>query len=169
MTWRQWIFIILTFVLGAVSGLLAGLLLRGKGTNQTDGEMATQVKYIYETDTLTVEKPEPYEVRIIDTMYVPVRDTIMKYDTTYTPLPREQKVYQDTSYRAVVSGYMPALDSMTVYNRTQTIMQTNFATSRKRWSVGVGPSLGVGWVSTFGGNSGLGLYGGLSFSITYNF
>lgn len=168
MTWKQWAVVMATFLLGAVSGLLASLLCRDKGINQTSGEMGTQVKYIYKTDTLTVERPKPYEVRIVDTMYVPVRDTIVKYNTTYTPLPREQKVYADSTYRAVISGFDPSLDSMTVY-RSRTIMQTNFAASRKRWSVGVGPSLGVGWASTFGGDSGIGLYGGLSFSLTYNF
>jgi hypothetical protein len=168
MTWKQWAIVVATFLLGAILGFLASLLCRDKGINQTSGEITTRVKYIYKTDTISIEKPKPYEVRIIDTMYVPVRDTIVKYDTTYTPLPREQKVYADSTYRAVISGFDPSLDSMTVY-RSQTIMQTNFATSRKRLSVGVGPSLGVGWVSTFGGNSGLGLYGGLSFSLTYNF
>ena len=168
MTWKQWAIVVATFLLGAILGFLASLLRRDKGINQTSGEMTTQVKYIYKTDTIAIEKPEPYEVRIIDTMYVPVRDTIVMHDTTYTPLPREQKVYQDTSYRAVISGFDPSLDSMTVY-RTQTIVQSNFVASRKRWSVGVGPSIGCGWVSTFGGDSGLGIYGGLSFSITYDF
>ena len=169
MTWRQWLLIIATFVLGAILGFLASFLRRDKGINQTSGEMTTQVKYIHKTDTIVIEKPKPYEVRIIDTMYVPVRDTIVKYDTTYTPLPREQKVYADSTYRAVVSGYMPSLDSIEVYNRTQTIVRTISVPSRKRWSVGVGPSVGLGWVSPVGKDAGIGLYGGISVSLNYRF
>lgn len=33
-------------------------------------------------------------------------------------LPREAKVYQDSTYRAVVSGYRPSLDTISIYQRT---------------------------------------------------
>ena len=48
--------------------------------------------------------PIEIEKRILvrDTIAIAVTDTLLKIDTLY--LPREQKVYADSSYRAVVSG-----------------------------------------------------------------
>ena len=51
-------------------------------------------------------------------VYVPVTDTIVRNDTTYIALQFEKKEYKDTNYRAVVSGYEPALDYIETYNHT---------------------------------------------------
>jgi hypothetical protein len=133
-------------------------------TGHGDGERPPEAKIETRTHTVTVEKPRPYEVRVTDTIRVAVRDTVRVHDTLFVSLPRERKVYQDSSYRAVVSGYMPSLDSMTV-----TVTKTSFVPSRKRWSVGIGPSVGLGWVSPIGGNAGMGTYFGVGVSFSYNF
>lgn len=150
-------------------GFLAGFLLRGRMTGHGDEERPPEAKIETRTDTVTVEKPRPYEVRVTDTIRVAVRDTVRVHDTLFVSLPRERKVYQDSSYRAVVSGYMSSLDSMTVYRRTVTVTKINFVASRKRWSVGIGPSVGLGWVSPIGGNAGMGTYFGVGVSFSYNF
>lgn len=79
-------------------------------------------------------------------------DTIYIRDTT---LHRKQVVYADSSYRAVVSGYVdPRLDSMTVYPRTvyQTITNDIYhpvavKSKPKRWGLGLQAGYGYpgGW------------------------
>ena len=67
----------------------------------------TEVEEVIVRDTIIVLKPTEIERRIVDTLYVAVRDTIVRNDTTYVTLPREEKEYADTTYRAVVSGNSP--------------------------------------------------------------
>ena len=59
-------------------------------------------------------------------------------------LPREYLVYKDTSYRAVVSGVQPRLDSIEVYSKTitETITKTIQVPDKKRWGFGVNVSAG---------------------------
>lgn len=150
-------------------GFLAGFLLRGRMTGHGNGERPPEAKIETRTDTVTVEKPRLYEVRVADTIRVAVTDTVRLRDTLFVALPREQKVYRDSSYRAVVSGYMPSLDSMTVYQRTVTVTKAILVPSQKRWTVGIGPSVGLGWVSPIGGDAGMGTYFGVGVSFSYNF
>lgn len=116
-------------------------------------------------DTITQIKPVFVERRILetDTLKIAVVDVIEKTDTIY--LPREQRVYQDSTYRAVVSGIEPSLDSISVYQKTIEI--TKIAT-RKEWrKFDYGIQAGVGLVypvnnsPTFGGYVGIG--------VTYHF
>lgn len=77
-------------------------------------------------------------------------DSLLAYvsepmDTTIdVVLPREQRVYRDTSYTAWVSGYYPALDSIQVRQRatTQVITLHDYAPP-KRWSIGIHAGYGV--------------------------
>lgn len=58
-------------------------------------------------------------------------------------VPIEQKVYATALYRAVVSGWHPALDSITVYPTRTTITETVTKLAppiRRWWAVAVGPS-----------------------------
>jgi len=150
-------------------GFLAGFLVRGRMTGHGGGETPPEAKTEIRTDTVTVEKPKPYEVRVTETIRVAATDTVRVHDTLFLSLPRERKVYRDTSYRAVVSGYMPTLDSMTVYQRTVTVTKTSLVPSRRRWTVGVGPSVGLGWVSPVGKEGGIGTYVGVGVTLSYNF
>ena len=74
-------------------------------------------------------------------------DTIIAHDTTekLVFLPREYMVYKDSTYRAVVSGVQPRLDSIEVYRKTQvqTITKTIRVPDRKRWGLGI--QAGAGW------------------------
>lgn len=75
-------------------------------------------------DTVTRERPVYVHVRHTDTMLVPVVDTVRIRDTVFMALPMEQKVYGDSTYRAVVSGYRPSLDTISVYPATRYITVT---------------------------------------------
>lgn len=93
-------------------------------------------------DTITAYKPVPFNVYVVDTMWVPV--TVNKTDTVWAQLPRTAKVYQDSTYRAVVSGFRPSLDTISVYQRTKVITVTNnVRIPPPRWSWGVQAGLGV--------------------------
>lgn len=120
----------------------------------------TVVKTVVDTlvirDTIRVTQPVPVTVRVCDTIRVPV--TVPgKTDTVWAQLPREEKIYQDSTFRAVVSGVMPSLDTIDVYRKTTTVTITNtvqLPAPRLSWGVqaGVGvttsgsvmPYLGVG-------------------------
>ncbi len=73
-------------------------------------------------DTLTTAKPYYIVERIVDSITVKV--PVVERDTIMVNLPRTQKVYQDSTYRAVVSGFAPNLDTITVYRKTQYINNT---------------------------------------------
>lgn len=128
-------------VLMVVSGVLLWSDLHRRDTRPT-----TVVKTVRDTiilrDTITAYKPVPFNVYVVDTMWVPV--TVNKTDTVWAQLPREAKVYQDSTYRAVVSGFRPSLDTISVYQRTKVITVTNnVRIPPPRWSWGVQAGVGL--------------------------
>lgn len=66
-------------------------------------------------------------------------DTIHAGDTV---LPVEQKIYRDSDYTAYVSGYMPRLDSISLYPKTITIYRT-MQVKPRRWSLGITAGYGL--------------------------
>ena len=146
--------------------LIAGALLASAATLFLDRHIGhhpgpeTVVKTVVDTlvirDTIRITQPVPVTVRVRDTIRVPV--TVPgKTDTVWAQLPREEKIYQDSTFRAVVSGVMPSLDTIDVYRKTTTVTITNtvqLPAPRLSWGVqaGVGvttsgsvmPYLGVG-------------------------
>lgn len=110
---------ILSFIIILFVGFMVGFCSRPKA----DTIVKTEVK----TDTLRIVAPT--EVRV-DTFYrnviVPVKqkpDTVLLTctDSILVYLPFERKVYEDSTYRAVVSGYEPVLEDIEVYARGTTI------------------------------------------------
>ena len=93
----------------------------------TRPQTAAVVKTEYRTDTLRFVTPK--EVRVDTFMCevsVPVRqkaDTVIltRTDSILVYLPFERKVYEDSTYRAVISGYQPVLEEIDVY-RKETII-----------------------------------------------
>ena len=71
-------------------------------------------------------------------------DTVRRTDTVTVEVPISQQVYVDSTYRAWVSGYRAALDSIQVYPATR-IIRLPERTRPKRWSVG--PYVGVDVIS----------------------
>ncbi len=92
-------------------------------------------------DTVFKDRPVPVEVTVTDTMLVPFRDTVQVRvrDTVrvMVQVPRETKLYGDSTYRAQVSGYRPSLDWVEVYPQTVVVTKIISADSRKRWGIGV--------------------------------
>lgn len=102
----------------------------------------TKVRTVIKTDTMLISAPMAVFFRFV------MDDTICIGDTT---LHRKEVVYEDSGYRAVVSGFVdPRLDSMTVYPRTMYQTVTNdiyhpmvVKPKTKRWGLGLQIGYGV--------------------------
>ena len=97
-------------------------------------------------DTIRVPEPKYIAVKVTDTLYVPVAvpgDTV----TVFVPLPKEQRYYEDADYRAWVSGFEPALDSLQVFPVTKYVEKTVTVEVptylRKRWGLGLVGGYGI--------------------------
>lgn len=101
--------------IGVAAGSLFNVIFpkKAKVTEKTD------TLYVYKT--VTIEKPVLKETKVVDTILVAIRDTVVKNDTTYIALPRESKTYGDDRFTAVVSGYKPSLDRLDIYIERQTV------------------------------------------------
>ena len=150
-------------LIGVAIGLVAGLWLGEHGRASSHMERDTVV--VERVDTL--RDTLPIEVRSEVVRYTPirirvdslVRDTVNLTDTAFITLPISQKCYEDSLYRAWVSGYGARLDSIEVYRseRTITIVEKE---KRKRWHIG--PTAGAAY-----GIQGFTPYVGVG--ITYSF
>lgn len=97
---------------------------------RVDGEkkavetIITQIDTVVRVDTITAVKPVYLTQRVVDSIpyYIHVADTI----SVLAYLPRTERIYQDSSYRAVVSGVEPSLDEISVYQKTNTIHEVTY-------------------------------------------
>ena len=110
-------------LIGAITLVALSFFIGRKSVQPT---ITTEIKW----DTLTVEKPIPVEVEKVRTEYdyVPTpSDTVVieRVDSVLVAVDIERRVYQDSSYRVVVSGAVvgdihPILESMDIYAKTET-------------------------------------------------
>ena len=102
----------------------------------------TKIKTVVKVDTLLISPPmAPLLIfRLTDTMRI--GDTVVY---------REQAYYEDSLYRAWVSGYRPRLDSLQIFPRTvyRTVTNDIYHTivKKKRW--GLGLQAGYGYPGGF--------------------
>lgn len=111
---------------------------------------------IVRVDTITIDSIIPIEHEVIrwKKEYVPITDTVTINDTVYAVVSRERVVYQDSLYRAVISGIYPSLDSLQIYPRTITITIREKAKDSK-WHLGI--QGGVGYTGRVEPYIGLGI------------
>lgn len=154
----------LLYVLIAVLLFLSGIFFGRRACRALEPELIVQTDTLRIRDTLLVEKPVAVEVRVVDTMLVAVTDTVHLNDTVYLTLPRETKVYGDSTYTAQVSGYRPALDWIEVY--PQTVLVTEKVTNKdvKHWGLGLQAGYGA---YAAGGQVRLAPYLGVGISWTF--
>lgn len=93
----------------------------------------TKVKTVVKVDTLLISPP------MAPLLVFQLTDTIRIGDTVVY---REQAYYEDSLYRAWVSGYRPRLDSLQIFPRTiyQTVTNDIYHTitpKKKRWGLGL--------------------------------
>lgn len=129
-----------------------------------------RVERVVVRDTIVQEKPVYVAKKVVDSIKVSVptivhtSDTTYIRDTVYLNLPREEKIYENDDYRAVVSGYMPSLDAMTIYKQTEVV--TNTRIQKQHWTFGIGITFGCYYgirSRTIDGGPGLGLTFGYQF------
>jgi len=109
----------------------------------TEGQIAVKTDTLYVRDTVRLEKPVPKFVYSRDTMLIPIVDTIRVSDTVYITAECEYKVYEDSLYRAVVSGFRPSLEEIDIYRREKIVTVTTTAVREQpKWGFGI--SLGPG-------------------------
>lgn len=135
---------------------------------------STDTIYIHKVDTHYVDSPIYIErtfVRCDTIEYLrEVEKTV--YDTIRIEIPVEQKHFKDTLYEAWVSGYKPNLDSIFIFNRTNTVTihtTERVPVNQSKWGFTIGLQTGAGYVSPFGKDGGMGLYGGIGFGVSYKF
>ncbi|TFU92323.1 hypothetical protein E4T81_12090 [Barnesiella sp. WM24] len=126
------------------------------------GPIDTEEKVITIYDTIPYRQPVPVDSVIL--RYVTERlpaarqpspptatiETIvdsMSYespkDSVEVVIPITQKIYEDSTFRAYVSGYRPALDSIEIFKRTETVYIRS-PTKDKKWGIGI--QLGCGMI-----------------------
>ena len=133
--------------LAIIAALILVILRQSSGADRHTA-CADTVVYV---DTVRYRQPVPVDSVVV--RYVTARlplahratpDTVRITDTVTVEVPISQQVYVDSTYRAWVSGYRAALDSIHVYPTTR-IIRIQERTRPKRWSVG--PYVGVDAIS----------------------
>lgn len=93
-------------------------------------------------DTIKIPNPVPVLVEIAEPFIVPVQEFVIIANGDSIVIPRQVKTYQDSTYKAVVSGFQPSLDYIEVYSKT--ITSTITKTIRpQRWGVGISAGCGI--------------------------
>lgn len=110
--------------------------------NSVENSLKTDTVTIIKIDTVTVAKP------VIQYKYITqvITDTLYNTDSIKVPvrIPIESKTYQDSTYRAVISGYRASLDTIQVYPIHTYTTITNMITKQKRFNIGVQAGVGYG-------------------------
>lgn len=98
-----------------------------------------------------------------DTIFFPAEPQII-HDSIYYTVPREEVEYRDSSFRAVVSGFLPRLEELEIYQKEKiiTIQTEKTITIPKKTRFGVGVQAGYG-ITPAGFQPYLGL--GISYNI----
>lgn len=108
--------------------------------NSTGNSLKTDTVTITKIDTVIVTKP------VIQYKYITqvITDTLYNTDSIKVPvhIPIERTIFQDSTYRAVVSGYRASLDTIQVYPIHTYTTITN--TKQKRFNIGIQAGVGYG-------------------------
>lgn len=141
----------LGLVIGAVLTWGAMSFLYARSGDVAKRNAAAHTDTIVEHDTLRITQPSTTGrdtiIRRI-TARLPIRtDTTANNhppppDTADVIMPITQRIYADSTYKVWVSGYLPKLDSMHVYQRTEYVTTTTQAAPR-RWNVGIQLGYGI--------------------------
>lgn len=122
----------------------------------------TRTDTVFVMDTVTVTRPVETVRWLVRTDTVTV--VTLDRDTVRIEAPVERKIYQDSTYRAVISGIRPTLDSITVYRSTVTVMRT-VREPAKRWTFGA--TAGPAVIADLNGSVRAGA--GIAIGLTYHF
>ena len=151
-------------LLGVIAGMVICLLNGWASCHRTtDKEVITITDTLVLTDTIIKFQPKPYKVTIIDTIYIPQQP--QKPQQPQQPqidtLIRQEVIYKDSTYMAVVGGIEPYLKSIEIYPKTIYVNNNTTTTIKVRSRFGLGLQAGYGY-----GRNGLQPYVGVG--VQYN-
>ena len=132
---------------GIAVAVLIGFLIGQKHPQKSPVEpIKEKVDTLLIFDTITLTKPVFVEKIQLDSVYMPVTDTLWKHDTLYVYLEREQIQWQDSLCRVYASGINPQVDSVTHFVQ-ETIITREISVPVKvksRWGFGIQVGYGAG-------------------------
>ena len=132
---------------GIAVAVLIGFLIGQKHPQKSPVEpIKEKVDTLLIFDTITLTKPVFVEKIQLDSVYMPVTDTLWKHDTLYVYLEREQIQWQDSLCRVYASGINPQVDSVTHFVQ-ETIITREISVPVKvksRWGLGINVGYGAG-------------------------
>ena len=132
---------------GIAVAVLIGFLIGQKHPQKSPVEpIKEKVDTLLIFDTITLTKPVFVEKIQLDSVYMPVTDTLWKHDTLYVYLEREQIQWQDSLCRVYASGINPQVDSVTHFVQ-ETIINREISVPVKvksRWGLGIQVGYGAG-------------------------
>lgn len=148
-------------LLGVIAGLVICFINSWASCHRTtDKEVITITDTLVLTDTIIKFQPKPYKVTIIDTIYLPQQPQKPQQPQIDT-LIRQEVIYKDSTYMAVVGGIEPYLKSIEIYPKTIYVNNNTTTTIKVRSRFGLGVQAGYGY-----GRNGLQPYVGMG--VQYN-
>lgn len=131
-------------LLGVIAGIVICLLNGWVSCHRTtDKEVITITDTLVLTDTIVKMQPKPYKVTIIDTIYLPQQPQKPQQPQIDT-LIRQEVIYKDSTYMAVVGGIEPYLKSIEIYPKTIYVNNNTTTTIKVRSRFGLGVQAGYG-------------------------
>lgn len=149
-------------VMGVVVAILIGFLVGRRCGRTRPGEPpAPRVDTLLIRDTFKVTEPKKETIKVVDSVLVPVTDTIRVTDTLYVILERQQVTWEDSLARVYASGIDPHVDSVIHFTGKMVITREIPVIEVKKTKWGLGVQAGVG-----AGKDGLTPY--LGVGVSYN-
>ena len=149
-------------LLGVIAGIVIYFINGWVSCHRTtDKKVITITDTLVLTDTIIKFQPKPYKVTIIDTIYIPQQPQQPQQPQIDT-LIRQEVIYKDSTYMAVVGGIEPYLKSIEIYPKTIYVNNNTTTTIKVRSRFGLGVQAGYGY-----GRNGLQPYVGVG--VQYNF
>ena len=146
---------LIVFVVGAVLGLLSGFF-TGKAIYDRPVIESVTRDTVTRIDTVYQYHPMPVEVEKVRTEYKwltrvttdTVTDYTVLHDSVLVEVPIESRHYNAPEYDAWVSGYMPSLDSIRVYQKENYITERVVVSKPpNRFTIGLQGGYGYGFKS----------------------
>lgn len=136
---------ILTGIGVAVAILILFLFDRIIPRNAPQEPQSIRVDTLFIRDTIKVTEPVYVTRRMVDSVLVPVTDTIRLRDTLYVFLEREQIRWEDSLSVVYASGVRPEIDSVIHYAERMVIVKEIpvVRVEKTRWGVGIQAGAGA--------------------------
>lgn len=136
---------ILTGIGVAVAILILFLFDRRIPRNSPQEPQSARVDTLFIRDTIKVTEPVYVTRRMVDSVLVPVTDTIRLRDTLYVFLEREQIRWEDSLSVVYASGVRPEIDSVIHYAERMVIVKEIpvVRVKKTRWGIGIQAGAGA--------------------------